>query len=799
MQVLWRKVWRDVWTRKARTFQVVLSIGVGVFAIGLTMGLLDIMEDRMTATWRSATPAHIWIGGPFFGSRIGPGVDDDTIRAIGNMPGIDGAEGQISTRIRWKLRLEDEWEPARLTARADYGNQTYDVLTLDEGTWPVGGGVISERGTAGNFDVPLNSTVYFEVNERPRAMRVVGVAYDVLAEPVIFGGDAAFYVTRRDMAKLGGPTSFNQIKAALPQYDEEVAKERALAVTDRLDRLGIRPHGTAETFDPERHFFQDTINGIFLLLVVMSFLTLALSLFLVVNTITAIVTEQVPQIGVMKAIGAGPREIFRIYLSNVMIYVVLALAIAIPLGVLGALQLSAVMLGLFNVPAEDFKFPLTAVVTQLGVGLVAPLAAALWPVRAAARTTVRDAISGYGLSVGAGLVERGLSRLEGLPPLVVMTVSNTFRHKGRLAMTLAALVFGGAIFMMVITVRASMFGFFDGFLETYRFNIMIGFERPQRIASTETMVGGLPGIEYAEMLQFQSGVSVRRIDDAEGLDEESLQLIGVAKAGNAYGPVVTAGRYLLPEDQRAIVLNEHLAEELGTSVGDDVVIEIGDTERLWTVVGLLVDANANQTASVVWLDVLAREMNRVGRGTTLFVGTSAQDEASLDDLAQELSDWLDAHGKDVSFSLTSARFTEQNSGGLIIIVYLLLVIAVLIAVVGGVGLSGALSIGALERQTEIGVMRAIGASGRAVGGIFVGEGLMIGLFSWLIAVPLSIPLGIAFSQLIADAIDFQFGYSYAPEGAAIWLVVVVVLSVTASGMPAWRATRTSVREVLSYG
>ncbi len=53
--------------------------------------------------------------------------------------------------------------------------------------------------------------------------------------------------------------------------------------------------------------------------------------------------------------------------------------------------------------------------------------------------------------------------------------------------------------------------------------------------------------------------------------------------------------------------------------------------------------------------------------------------------------------------------------------------------------------------------------------------------------------------MIADAIDFQFGYKYAPEGALIWLVVVIVLSIVASGMPAWRATRTSVREVLSYG
>ncbi|MCH7652808.1 MAG: FtsX-like permease family protein [Chloroflexi bacterium] len=799
ISVIWKKVWRDVSARKGRTVQVVLSIGVGIFAIGLTMGLLDIMEDRMGANWRSANPSHINIGGglgALEGGPVGSGVTNDTIRAIGNMPGIEGAEGKAALRLRWKMRLEDAWEPVRLIARDDYDHQTYDKVKLEAGSWPVSGGVAVERGTTKKFKVSLDSTVYFEVDERPRAFRVVGQVYDVWAEPMVFGADAAFFVTRRDIAKLGGPSGFNQIVANLPVYDEDTAKERALDITDRLDVLNIR-HGTPDTYDPEVHFVQDLVNGIFILLVVMSFLTLGLSLFLVVNTITAIVTEQVPQIGVMKAIGASSLEIFRIYLSNIAVYVVIALAIAIPLGVLGAYQFSAIMLGLFNMEAVDFKFPLTAVLVQLSLGLLAPMIAALWPVTAAARTTVRDAISGYGLAINTGLIDRVLSNLERLPPLVVMTISNVFRNKGRLAMTLIALVFSGAIFMMVMTVQASMIGFFDDFQETYRFDILIGFEKPQRVDSIETLVGNLPGITYAEMLEF-SGAAIRRIDDEDELDEESLTLIGVSREGDAYGQVVTAGRYLLPEDERAVVLNEHLADELGVSVGENVVIEINGEDKEWSVVGLLLDGNDDQTASVVWLDVLLREKGSVGRGSTLFVGAENQEEAHLVMFSRELREWLNEQGKDVGFSLTSKRFTEQNSGGLDIIIYLLLVISVLIAVVGSVGLSGALSISALERQREVGVMRAIGASGRAVSGIFIGEGLMIGFISWLIALPLSIPLGILFSKQIADTMDFQFGYTYSPLGAVIWLGVVLILSIISSGLPAWRASRISVREVLSY-
>ena len=90
----------------------------------------------------------------------------------------------------------------------------------------------------------------------------------------------------------------------------------------------------------------------------------------------------------------------------------------------------------------------------------------------------------------------------------------------------------------------------------------------------------------------------------------------------------------------------------------------------------------------------------------------------------------------------------------------LAIAAVLVAIVGSVALSGTLGINALERRREIGVMRAIGASGRAIG--------------------------------------LQLVYRFSPVGVVVWFVVVAVLAVLASGLPAWRATRVRVREVLAY-
>ena len=41
MGVIWHKVWSDLWDNKARTMLAVLSIAVGVFAVGPILGMVD--------------------------------------------------------------------------------------------------------------------------------------------------------------------------------------------------------------------------------------------------------------------------------------------------------------------------------------------------------------------------------------------------------------------------------------------------------------------------------------------------------------------------------------------------------------------------------------------------------------------------------------------------------------------------------------------------------------------------------------------------------------------------------------
>ena len=72
------------------------------------------------------------------------------------------------------------------------------------------------------------------------------------------------------------------------------------------------------------------IDSIVLILTGFGLVILVLSGFLVVNAISALITQQIPQIGVMKLIGARRWQIMRLYLATVLIYGLLAVVVALP-------------------------------------------------------------------------------------------------------------------------------------------------------------------------------------------------------------------------------------------------------------------------------------------------------------------------------------------------------------------------------------------------------------------------------------------------------------------------------------
>ena len=115
------------------------------------------------------------------------------------------------------------------------------------------------------------------------------------------------------------------------------------------------------------------------------------------------------------------------------------------------------------------------------------------PISAAARITVREAISSYGLSAKTGLLERMLTKIKFLSRLVILTISNTFRHKGRVVLLELSLVLSALVFMMVLSVRDSVtYTFKDVMFAILNANVTMVFKDPERIDYVENLTTKYP-------------------------------------------------------------------------------------------------------------------------------------------------------------------------------------------------------------------------------------------------------------------------------------------------------------------
>jgi putative ABC transport system permease protein len=254
----------------------------------------------------------------------------------------------------------------------------------------------------------------------------------------------------------------------------------------------------------------------------------------------------------------------------------------------------------------------------------------------------------------------------------------------------------------------------------------------------------------------------------------------------------------LPEDQNAIVVDAILVkEEPDIKLGDEIVLKIEGRERSFRVVGVGLGMIAPM--SYINYPYIARITGEVDQTSAAIVATESHDEASVNETTVALEDHFERRGFQVSTVYATATERAEGEAFFAAIIGLLMIMAILLAIVGGLGLMGTMSINVLERTREIGVLRAIGAPNKGVAQVFIREGIAIGVLSWALGALLAYPLGKGLSDAVGlSVLVVPLSFSYSVTGFWTWLILVVILSALASALPARNASRLTVREVLAY-
>ena len=789
----WRKVLGDLWSNKTRTVLVVLSIAVGVFAVGMIAGSQVMLAHDMSAANDASNPFSASI-------NTDQTFDDELVQAIRRMPGVDDAEG-LSTPVFQVSAGPGVWKNTRFKVIPDFKNLRIGTIKPLSGAWPPPKKeLLLERSSLSYLNTHVGSTVLVDLPDgTKRQMRVAGAVYDVAWASQLFSFGAA-YITSDTARWLGQSGEFSELRITVDGDRHDIAhiKQVVSQVRDKIERSGRTVGSVNIPSPPGKHWADEILQAIMLIMSVLGAISLLMSGFLVVNTISALLTQQTRHIGVMKSIGARSRDIVGMYLMTVFIFGVLALLVAIPLGALGAQVLVNVFAGLMNFDPLGGGVPPHVLGLEVAAGLMVPLLAALWPVSAGTRVTVREAISGYGLGkgrYGRSRLDRLIGRIRFLSRPLLLALRNTFRRKGRLALTLSTLVLGGAMVIGVLSVRASLLKTLDDYFLIYNYDIGVYMARPTRVVAIENAARHVPGVVAVESWGQASG---RRVL-ADRTKTPGITMTGMPKQTRLFEPKILAGRWLLPADENAVVIAADLLKtEPDLKLGGDLVLDINGHETSWRIVGI---AQALLVGRQVYTDYdyLARITNSVGRSGVVRVVAQQHDGAFEAQVAKDLRERFKQAGLQVSGTQTIGEIRKGVEFQFNIIVAMLLVMAVLLAFVGGLGLMGTMSINVLERTREIGVMRAIGASNGAILRIVLVEGVMIGVVSWLIGFVLAFPFSMLLSSVVGQAfVRSELNFTFSLTGALLWLGVVTALAALASFLPAWNASRVTVRDVLAY-
>ncbi len=318
-------------------------------------------------------------------------------------------------------------------------------------------------------------------------------------------------------------------------------------------------------------------------------------------------------------------------------------------------------------------------------------------------------------------------------------------------------------------------------------------QRARGITSWHRIVDDLermPSVEAVSPVVSGAGFALR------GGVSKSINLIGVIP--DRYDRVIDVSDKLkrgrMVRGGTDAVIGVDLVDDLGLDVGDKLRIQAaGDRTDLFTVVGVfdLGNAEVNQRWVIAPLRATQTLTDQVGAVSQIDVRLpdpfEAQDVASVlrGRTGLEVESWMSTNAQ-----LLSALRSQSMSS---------LVIQVFVIISVSIGIASVLVVSVVQRQRQIGILRAMGISRGKIGRIFVYQGGLLGLTGSA----LGVGLGSAMAQLFtmgtrsADG-DGMFPIVLSAQLLATAATVAIVTGLVAAALPALRAARLDPAEAIRH-
>lgn len=387
---------------------------------------------------------------------------------------------------------------------------------------------------------------------------------------------------------------------------------------------------------------------------------------------------------------------------------------------------------------------------------------------------------------------------------IELTLKNLVYQKMRAVLTLLGVIIGITAVVAIVSIGAGMSKAVEEQFEAFGTNKIIVTATRQLGATGKGLTDSdVDDIEDVFGVEFVSPMySVSTASEFKG-EEKIVTAMGIdpAKAKRTFSDVgafnLQSGRWLQAGDRNVVVVGYQIHDDYYKSsveTGNKIIIQGAE----FRVVGIFNEIGDPDRDTVIMMDI-GRLRDLLDRGDSV-TGMIARTKngADVDMVALRIEELLKNRHEDAEFLVsTSQQLLESIKSMTQVIQVVFGGIAGISLLVGGIGIANTMIMNVMERTSEIGIMKATGATNRQVMNIFLVESGIFGLIGGAI--------GVLFGYLISKGINVVAEEYLGPnllvtavtsEMVIMALVFSLVVGVASGVYPAYRAVKLDPVEAL---
>jgi putative ABC transport system permease protein len=779
MITLLTKALRDIQRRPLRTVLTVIGIMLGVAGLVAINHTGHNLADAQRETYAGARQPDFTL----FVSQISPTLRDLVARQE-NVQAVD-------TRMVRTTRTSAGagWFSTRLVGVEDFGNITLSEMQLISGRYPGRGEVVYDIGAQEVLDLEIGDTVALQRSggAPTHYVEVSGfVQVPEALDPAVAGRATAF-VPAVEARRFEGRQYNNFLMIRVD--DPRQASATATSINRLLNRRGVGT-GSLAVRDPEVFTGSRELETLLVLLRVFSVIGLALSGFLVINTVAAIMVEETRQIGIIKAVGGRTRSMIVGYLGFATMIGLIASILGLALGLIGGRVLTSYLAGLSGLFLPGFSIDWTDIALAFAVGVGVAVVSALVPTWLNTRRKIAELLQNIGVVADfrRGMIHRFTIFAARFGTIFAMGVRNLARRPGRAAITVLVVAVAVSAFLGTEAVNRSVTTTVDNLYDLYGGEGWVSFEQPIDVGFQRRLERH-PDIDRAEPWTRSRAA----------IGSTSTTVWGLPADTRIYHARIVDGAWLGRGNPTPAVLTINLAREIDATVGDVVTLDMDGRSNLIQVTGLVDDESTFLGADAIGKVFLRIEDQHrlLGRGQRAGIFAMQLSSSAPDDVDRILADIEESFAEHEP--QTVPMYQDQESAERVIGI-LTLMLNAMVAIVGLVGLAGivnTLIINLTERRREFGILRSIGASRQQLIRLLVTEGVALAALGYAVGLLFGYPLARYLVNLTSQQL---FGLEFHFSNVALFgsFIVAVLASAAVALGPALIATRIRPIQVLRY-